>query len=124
MVTLDRPTATPQAVKQALEDLDQPAALGLNPLARLPVLTPDNPSELRGLLIDVIVEIGESRSPREAESGRLLFDYYIKKIGSHELIAERLHLSRPTYFRRLHDGYALVALQLNGVTDFALWFRR
>jgi len=87
------------------------------------VLTPDNPAELRGLLVDVIVELADSRLPREAESGRLLFDYYIRRVGSHELIAERLHLSRPTYFRRLQHGYRLVALLLNGLSDFALWFR-
>jgi len=123
VVTLDRPTATPRAVKHALEALNRPAALGANPLAQLPVLTPGNPAELRGLLVDVIVELADSRSPREAESGRLLFDYYIRRVGSHELIAERLHLSRPTYFRRLQHGYTLVALLLNGLSDFALWFR-
>ena len=123
MVTLDRPTATPRAVKHALEALNRPAPLGANPLAQLPVLTPDNPAELRGLLVDVIVELADSRLPREAESGRLLFDYYIRRVGSHELIAERLHLSRPTYFRRLQHGYRLVALLLNGLSDFALWFR-
>ena len=123
MVTLDRPTATPQAVKQALEDLDHPAALSLNPLAHLPVVTPNATRELRGLLVDVVLELADSRSPRDAESGRVLFHYYVKKTGSHELIAERLILTRPTYFRRLNEGYALVAGLLNGVSDFAIWFR-
>lgn len=123
MVTLDRPTATPKTVKQALEDLDQPTALSFSPLAHLPVLTPGSPRELRGLLVDVIVELSDSRAPRDAEAGRVLFHYYVKRIGSHELVAERLHMTRPTYFRRLHEGHAHVARMLNGVSDFALWFR-
>ena len=125
MYVLDRPIATAAVVKQALEALDRPMALVTNPLTHLPVMPEGGaaPAELRGLLVDVIFELADSRSAREAESGRLLANYYIKKVGGHEAIMERLHLSRPTYFRRLRHGYALVALQLNRVSDFAVWFQ-
>ena len=124
VTTVTRPIATPEAVKRALEAIDQPTALARNPLARLPIVTPAAASiELRGLLIDVIAELGDSRSYRDAQSGRLLFDYYVKRIGAHEVIMQRLHLTRPTYFRRLKHGYVQVALQINRLSDFALWFQ-
>jgi hypothetical protein len=37
-------------------------------------------------------------------------------VGSHELIMERLHMSRPTYYRRLHHGFELVAGRLDLVS--------
>jgi hypothetical protein len=73
-------------------------------------------NELRALLIDVIGELAASTSPRDAECGHLLLDYYVKKAGSHELIMERLHLSRPTYYRRLHHGFELVATRLDALS--------
>ncbi len=69
--------------------------------------------ELRALLIDVIGELAASSAPRDAEAGHLLLDYYVKKAGSHEVIMERLHLSRPTYYRRLHHGFEVVARRLD-----------
>src|SRR5207237_5787115 len=82
-----------------------------NPLARLPALSKGDSAavELRALLVDVIGELAASDSPRDAESGLLLLDYYVKRVGSHEVIMERLHMSRPTYYRRLHHGFELVA---------------
>jgi len=122
---LDPPIATAdsETVKQALESLDEPAALRLNPLRQLPVMSPDDSAgDLRALLIDVIAELAESRSHRDAECGRLLLGYYVKRVGSHEVLMARLHLSRPTYYRRLQQGYVLVAQQLNHVSDFAIRF--
>ena len=108
-------TAREQLVRAALDDLGTPEALGRSPLAQLPVVTRGDSAaiELRALLIDVIGELAASTSPRDAESGHLLLDYYVKKAGSHELIMERLHLSRPTYYRRLHHGFELVASRLD-----------
>lgn len=125
MVTLaTRPHVDPKTVKRALEVLDRPTALVLNPLAQLPVMAShEDAGELRGLLIDVAFELADSHSPRDAEAGCLLVDYYIKRVGSHEVVMQRHHLTRPTYFRRLKHGYALVALQLNRLSEFALWFR-
>jgi hypothetical protein len=72
--------------------------------------------ELRALLVDVIGELASSAAPRDAESGHLLLDYYVRRVGSHEVIMERLHLSRPTYYRRLHHGFELVADKLDRLT--------
>jgi hypothetical protein len=113
-------TARERLVRAALDDLGTPEALGRNPLARLPGLKGDSAaSDLRAVLVDVVQELVLSTSPRDAEAGRLLLDYYIKKVGSHELIMERLHLSRPTYYRRLHHGFELVANRVDKLSQFA-----
>ncbi len=118
------PTADPQAVKQALEALDRPAALSLSPLTKLAVMDQHGTaSELRELLLDVIGELADSGPSSDRESGRLLRDYYVKKAGSHEVIMARLHLSRPTYYRRLNRAYVLVAQHFDRASDFAVLFQ-
>jgi hypothetical protein len=114
--TLDPDRGTrEQLVRAALDDLGTPEALGRSPLAQLPGVTGGESAavELRALLVDVIGELATSTSPRDAESGHLLLDYYVKRVGSHDVIMERLHMSRPTYYRRLHHGFELVAEQLD-----------
>ena len=114
--TLDPDSASrEQLVRSALDDLGTPESLGRSPLARLPGVASGGSAavELREVLIDVIGELAASTSPRDAESGHLLLDYYVKRVGSHEVIMERLHLSRPTYYRRLHHGFTLVASRLD-----------
>ncbi len=103
--------AREQLVRAALDDLGTPEALGRSPLAQLSVLSKSGSAagELRALLVDVIGEIAASSAPRDAESGHLLLDYYVRRVGSHEVIMERLHMTRPTYYRRLHHGFELVA---------------
>lgn len=110
-------TVRQQLVKSALDDLGTPEALGRSPLAKLPGLADGGSAaaELRALVIDVIGDVAASSSPRDAEAGRLLLDYYVKRVGSHDVIMERLHLSRPTYYRRLHHGFELVANRLDEV---------
>jgi len=123
-VAADRWTLDPdsgarqQLVRAALDDLGTPEALGRSPLAQLPVVSKGESAavELRALLVDVIGELASSAAPRDAESGHLLLDYYVRRVGSHEVIMERLHLSRPTYYRRLHHGFELVADQLDRLT--------
>jgi len=110
-------------VKVALESLHDGAALTASPLARLPCLTgpaENAAAELRALLGDVITEIAASRDPRDAESGRILLDYYVRRIGSHEVVMEPLHMSKQTYFRRLDKGKALVAERLDELSELAL----
>jgi hypothetical protein len=111
-------TAREQLVRSALDDLGTPEALGRSPLARLPGVTKGGTAaiELRALLVDVIGELAASGAPRDAEAGRLLLDYYVKRVGSHEVIMERLHLSRPTYYRRLHHGFELVGQRLDDLS--------
>jgi hypothetical protein len=108
-------TAREQLVRSALDDLGTPEALGRSALAQLPGMSGGGSAaaELRALLVDVIGEVASSPAPRDAESGHLLLDYYVKRVGSHDVIMERLHLSRPTYYRRLHHGFELVANRLD-----------
>lgn len=108
-------TVREQLVRAALDDLGTPEALGRSPLARLPGVSQGDSAanELRALLVDVIGELAASASPRDSEAGHLLLDYYVKRVGSHEMIMERLHMSRPTYYRRLHHGFELLAARLD-----------
>jgi hypothetical protein len=114
-------TIRPQLVRAALDDLGTPEALGRSPLALLPGVSRGGSAagDLRALLVDVIGELTASAAPRDAEAGHLLLDYYVKKVGSHEVIMERLHLSRPTFYRRLQRGFALVAERLDELSEFA-----
>src|SRR5207253_505863 len=91
------------------------AAFATAYMAEIPGMSRDGSaaSDLRALLVDVIGELAVSHAPRDAESGRLLLDYYVKRVGSHDVIMERLHLSRPTYYRRLHHGFELIANRLD-----------
>jgi hypothetical protein len=114
-------TVRPQLVRAALDDLGTPEALGRSPLGKLPGIAhgESTAGDLRAALVDVISELAASAQPRDAEAGRLLLDYYVKKVGSHEVIMERLHLSRPTFYRRLQRGFALVAERLDEMSEFA-----
>lgn len=110
-------------VKLALESLHDSRALAQSPLTRLPCLSGpagEAPAELRALLVEVVTQIASSRSPRDAESGRILLDYYVRRIGSHEVVMEPMHVSKQTYFRRLDKGKALVAERLDELSEHAL----
>ncbi len=114
-------TIRPQLVRAALDDLGTPEALGRSPLGLLPGVSRGGSAaaDLRSVLVDVIGELAISSGPRDAEAGKLLLDYYVKRVGSHEVIMERLHLSRPTFYRRLQRGFALVAERLDELSEFA-----
>jgi hypothetical protein len=114
-------TIRPQLVRAALDDLGTAEALGRSPLGQLPGVSRGGSAaaDLRAVLVDVIGELAASPGPRDAEAGKLLLDYYVKRVGSHEVIMERLHLSRPTFYRRLQRGFALVAEQLDELSEFA-----
>jgi hypothetical protein len=114
-------TIRPQLVRAALDDLGTPEALGRSPLGQLPGVSRGGSAaaDLRSVLVDVIGELATSTGPRDAEAGKLLLDYYVKRVGSHEVIMERLHLSRPTFYRRLQRGFALVAERLDELSEFA-----
>ena len=114
--TLDPDSAVrEQIVRSALDDLGTPEALGRSPLAGLPGVSQGGSaaSELRKVLVEVIEEVAAASAPRDAECGRILLDYYVKRVGSHEVVMERLYLTRPTYYRRLHHGFQLVANKLD-----------
>jgi hypothetical protein len=114
-------TIRPLLVRAALDDLGTPEALGRSPLAQMPGVSRGGSAaaDLRSVLVDVIGELATASGPRDAEAGKLLLDYYVKRVGSHEVIMERLHLSRPTFYRRLQRGFALVAERLDEMGEFA-----
>jgi hypothetical protein len=114
-------TIRPQLVRAALDDLGTPEALGRSPLGQLPGISRGGSAaaDLRSVLVDVIGELAASTAPRDAEAGKLLLDYYVKRVGSHDVIMERLHLSRPTFYRRLQRGFTLVAERLDEMSEFA-----
>lgn len=120
------PTHVPELrtadVKAVLERLNEPDQLSRSPLLQMRALRGvdgERVAELRGLVYDVVREIANSSSPRDAEAGKLLLDYYVKRVGSHDVIAERLHLTRPTFYRRLQRGLLLVAERLDELGEFA-----
>lgn len=97
-------------VKCALEDLHRPGALATSPLRSLGCLAASSgPGALRELLCEVTAQVAASSLAREREAGALLVEYYLERSGSHEKIAERLGLTRTTFYRRLHTGLSLVA---------------
>ena len=114
-------TIRPQLVRAALDDLGTPEALGRSPLGQLAGVSRGGSAaaDLRSVLVDVIAELASAPGPRDAEAGKLLLDYYVKRVGSHEVIMERLHLSRPTFYRRLQRGFSLVAERLDEMSEFA-----
>ena len=108
-------TVQPELVKAALHGLFVAETPRRDSLQHLAVLSQSAKSreDLRTLLVDVVADVAMSRNPRDAEAGRLLLDYYVKRVGSHEVVMERLHLSRPTFYRRLRRGLVLTADTLN-----------
>ncbi|MCB5169940.1 hypothetical protein LG634_34705 [Streptomyces bambusae] len=95
-------------IREALDALHRPQLLARSPL--LPVA--GDPAALRELLEYGVQHLLKSTVATEAEAGRILSHYYVERRGGHEFIANRLHLSRATYFRRLNQGLALLAAVL------------
>jgi hypothetical protein len=108
-------------LKSALQNLADVEVLRRSPLTLLPALSGSNDSgaDLRDMLVDVVTELTASRAPRDREAGQLLLDYYVKRVGSHEIVMERLCLSRPTFYRRLRRGLERLAERLDAVNEFA-----
>ncbi len=115
------PELTASSVKEALEALADPRLLATSPLCRLPYLSADGgdpAAELADLLRDSARELSVSTDQRDAQAGHLLVEYYVKRSGTHEQIAERLHLSRPTYYHRQQRGCELIAARLDKLIPF------
>lgn len=109
----------PDDVRNALEDLEQPALAGsrLSSILELASGRASPAAELRVRLITAIQELQALPGPADAEAGRVLLDRYVTRAGSHEVVAERLHLSRRTYYRRLDRGLDLLAERLSNSTN-------
>ena len=114
------PEITESSVKEALEALSDRRLLALSPLCRLPYLGRggDPVTELGDLLRDAARELTRSTEVRDAQAGYIIVEYYVKRSGTHDQIAERLHLSRPTYYHRLQRGCELLAARLDRLASF------
>lgn len=66
--------------------------------------------------MEVVKDVAADRDPRDAEAGKVLFDYYVRRVGTLEVVAERNHLSWPTLFRRLQRGLELTAERLEDLS--------
>jgi hypothetical protein len=97
-------------VRQALRDIHRPARLTANPL--LAWLELPAAEDLRATLLLAIQELCSSDTPADADAGHVLAGYYLSGRGAHEHVANKLHLSRSTYFRRLNHGIALLTIRL------------
>ncbi|MDQ6774407.1 MAG: hypothetical protein M3024_15735, partial [Candidatus Dormibacteraeota bacterium] len=110
LARLGERSITTEHVKQALEALHQPHDLVRAPLGKL--LGAAGASDLERILRQTVEHLAASPEGRDREAGRLLSDYYVKRVGSQEVVADRLHLTRATFYRRLHLGWGLVAKRL------------
>lgn len=97
-------------VKLALEDLYRPSSLAQSPLVRLGCA--GSAAGLRALLLRLLEDLGQAGRARDREAAALLISYYVKRVGSHEVVAQRLGLPRTTFYRRLHHGLALLAARI------------
>lgn len=106
-----QPALPLELIHDALEDLQRPSSPALAKLRAAAGLNLDGPA-LAAALTAAVERATHLDDPRDAEAGRVLREYYLRRVGSHEVVAERLHLSRTTFYRRLHRGWALVAAEL------------
>lgn len=109
------PVIAAKPLKRTLEALQDREELAATPLARALSINGSAEvvaAELRQHLMAGIERLGASDQFRTAQAGRLLRYYYVQRIGSQEVVAERLHISRPTFYRRLQDGLEQLAQQL------------
>jgi hypothetical protein len=115
------PAITATSIKEAFEALPDRGLLAASPLCGLPYLGRDGTdavAELDELLRDAARELSTSTVLRDAQAGHLLVEYYIRRSGTHEQVAEGLHMSRPAYYRRLQRGCELLAERLDRLANF------
>jgi hypothetical protein len=106
-------TVTAEVVKEALEALHRPRELAGAALGRLLGLDAEaSGARLHSLLAAEVERLAASPEGREREAGQLLRDYYVRRVGSQEVVADRLHLTRATFYRRLHLGWTLLVDRL------------
>jgi tetratricopeptide (TPR) repeat protein len=100
---------TVEHVKQALEALHRPPELAQAALGRLLGL---DAGALRATVTEQVQALAASADGRDREAGQLLRDYYLRRVGSQEVVADRLHMTRATFYRRLHLGWQLLSERL------------
>ncbi|MBO0682390.1 MAG: hypothetical protein J2P45_04460, partial [Candidatus Dormibacteraeota bacterium] len=102
-------------VKAAFEALYDEPELARSPLIDLQAVRArggDPAQGLRSLLIETVRETESGGPRRDREAAGLLRAYYIRRVGTHEVVAERLGLPRTTFYRRQRQALELVARRL------------
>jgi tetratricopeptide (TPR) repeat protein len=102
---------TVEQVKAALEEIHETDRPLRSPLLELACLGPGGSRAdlLRALLRTLVGELAASPQYAGKEAARVLDSYYFERGGSHERVAERLHMTMPTYYRRLRGGHLRLA---------------
>jgi hypothetical protein len=101
------PAVTRADVHQALRDLDRPSELAVSPLAAA-VGGADPAAAVRALLVRA-ADQAFGAGPVEALLRDVVERAYVDHRTSHEQAAHDLHVSRPTYFRRLRQATGRVS---------------
>ncbi len=96
-----------EQVREALRDFNSPVKLAGSPLAVGDDVA-ERSESVRRLLTDAVADaFGDD--PEERLLREALEQGYLKPGPTHELVAERLHLSRSAYFRRLRQAVRRVS---------------
>jgi hypothetical protein len=109
---LPRSSSLQVEIKLALRVLNEGALLARSRLIELRCLARCQSSraqELRKILLAEISGLERSSNRQDSEAGKVLMDYYGNRIGTHEVVAEKLGLPRATFYRRLHRGLRRLA---------------
>jgi len=93
-------------VRQALRAMRDPVRLGRSPLLASPGIA--SAADLAAVLRHGMEALATAPSKADAEAGRALVETYLRA-EPQAAVAQRLHLSRATYYRRLNHGIARLA---------------
>ncbi|MGV9304188.1 hypothetical protein ACWDLG_12515 [Nonomuraea sp. NPDC003727] len=69
--------------------------------------------DLQEWLRDAVRTLEDGDAPEDTEAGWILRHYYLGRPRTHQQLARQLHISRATYFRRLHHGLDTLARLLS-----------
>ena len=105
-------TISVEVVREAFRAFAAPADLARSPLAHGSGID-ERAESVREVLVDA-VDRAFGDAPGDALTKLVLRRGYLERDGSHEAIAESLHLSRAAYFRRLRRGCEVVAVYISG----------
>lgn len=109
--TATRPPVTAETVRTALRELQVPHRLAASPLAE------GKETSERAAFVHALLARAADEAFGTSEDERLLRSVlvlgYLEPVGSHELAAEELHVSRSAYFRRLRVATERIAEHLS-----------
>ncbi|ALG06709.1 hypothetical protein [Kibdelosporangium phytohabitans] len=95
-------------IRKALEHVNDSAKLARSPL----VVVTGTADVLHTFLTNAITELASAQDQTTSQAGHILHAYYLRRRRDHVGVANQLHLSRATYFRRLDHGLVALATRL------------